>query len=127
METDACQVCAYLCWILLFQQMILLPYCRTLPLCETFSALPETQSRGNPTIQSDPSCQGLKPQTGPELPLPVHQSDLYRTAAWRQSGDTAAAHLRQGTTLQGKVNFVSHKADHKFMLAAPTDCTLFHI
>lgn len=114
--------CAYLCWILPFFQMFLLPYCRTLPLCEAFLALPETQSRGNPTIQSDPSCQGPKLQTGPELPLPVHQSDLGRIAALTQSGGTAAARLTRETTLQGRVNFVSHKADPQIVRAAPTDC-----
>lgn len=90
------------------ESMFLLPYCRTLPLCEAFSALPETRSRGNPTIQSDPSSQGPKPQTGPELPLPVHQSGLCQTAAWRQSGGTAAARLTRETTLQGRVNVVRH-------------------
>lgn len=78
----------------------LFPHSYTLPLCETSSTRPETHSRGSLTIQCDPSSQDPAPQTGPGLPPLAHQSGPYQTAAWMQSGGTAATHQTPGMTLQ---------------------------
>lgn len=78
----------------------LFPHSNTLPLCETSSTLPETQSRGSQTTRCDPSSQDPWLRTGPGLPPLAHQSGPYQTAAWKQSGGTAAAHLTPGMTLQ---------------------------
>lgn len=70
------------------------------PLCETSSALPETRGTGSLATRCDLSSQDPVLQTGPEPPPPVRQSGPYQTAAWMQSGGTAAAHLTQGMTLE---------------------------
>lgn len=72
----------------------------TIPLSGTSSKQPETQSRESLTIRSDPSSLDPERQTGPKPPPLVHHSGPYQTAAWIQSGGTAAAHLTPGMTLQ---------------------------
>lgn len=94
-------VVQHMSWLsFLFLSCYLFLHSNTLPLCETSSTLPETQSRGSLTIQCDPSSQDPVLQTGPGLPPLAHQTGPYQTAAWMQSGGTAAAHLTPGMTLQ---------------------------